>query len=250
MKNLKIISLLIILLIPISLFSQNEEPAFKAVDFTVHLKNMHLWRGLQISNEVTATSDIYLQDKSKTFRLGVWGGAGINGNYKEFNNYFIASKYGFTFAVWDIYNFSPDATWNNREIFNYSARETGRFIDVSLGYRFKDIPLGLSWATVIFGRDRGATNEKNLYSTYVYMDYPVCAQNGYDVKLGVGGAFALSPEKGTNAHFYGKNPGVVNINVRVSKVLMLGTYKLPISAMAMWNPEQNFANLELAINLF
>ncbi len=93
-------------------------------------------------------------------------------------------------------------------------------------------------------------NEKNLYSTYVAMDYPVLKGGVVDVKLGVAGAFALNPEKGTDANFYAKDAGIVNINVTASKKLQFGTYTLPVSVMGMFNPANNEANLQIALDIF
>ncbi len=61
-----------------------------------------------------------------------------------------------------------------------------------------------------------------------------------NVDLGIAGAFALSKGKDATGekvdhHFYGKSAGIVNINVTFSKTLMIGSYKLPVSAMVMWN---------------
>ncbi|MDU1903913.1 MAG: hypothetical protein E6772_03940 [Dysgonomonas sp.] len=241
---------IVFLLLSTTLYSQNEEK-YNPVDFSLQLKNMHLWRGLQVTNTALGAVDLNLKDKSKSFTIGLWGGAGFTGDYKEFDYYVSYEKNGFKFAVWDIYNFSTGATYNNHQAFNYSARETGHFIDVSVAYRFQgSFPLNVSWATVVFGRDRGAANEKNLYSTYVSMDYPILRGNVVDLDLGVAGAFALDPEKGTDAHFYAKDAGIVNINLTASKNIQLGSYTLPVSVMGMWNPANNEANLQIALNIF
>lgn len=254
---------LILFLFPSILFAQDDtlEPSDidtqnYPFDFTLQLKNNHLWRGLEVSPEVTLATDMHIKDKSNTFKFGLWGGAGITGEFKEFDYYFSVSKAGFTLAVWDIYNFSPGVGHNNSKVFNYVADETGHFIDVSLAYRIpKVFPLGVSWSTVVFGRDRGELNDKNRYSSYVAMDYPIVRHSKVNVDLGIAGAFALSKNKDADGnkvdnHFYGKSAGIVNINVVFSKTLKLGSYKLPVSAMAMWNPENNYANIQLAFNLF
>lgn len=248
--KLTILALSLCLLPSLSLLAQDEEK-YTPVDFSLQLKNMHLWRGLQVTNTALGAVDLHLKDKSNSFTVGLWGGAGFTGDYKEFDYYMSYSKSGFTVALWDIYNFSKDATYNNRQVFNYSARDTGHFIDLSVAYRFQgSFPLNISWATVIFGRDRGASNEKNLYSTYVSMDYPVLRGGIVDVDLGVAGAFALNPEEGTDAHFYAKDAGIVNINVTASKKLKFGNYTLPVSVMGMFNPANNEANLQIALDIF
>ncbi len=252
MKSYKYITLSIIISLFLSsgLLAQDKD-AYKPVDFSLQLKNMHLWRGLQVTNTALSAVDLNLKDKSNSFTVGLWGGAGFNGDYKEFDYYMSYAKGGFKVALWDIYNFSKGATYNNHQVFNYSARETGHFIDLSVAYRFQGkFPLNVSWATVIFGRDRGALNEKNLYSTYVSMDYPVLRGKEVDVDLGIAGAFALKPEKGTDAHFYAKDAGIVSVNVTASKKLQLGSYTLPVSVMGMWNPANNEANLQIALDIF
>lgn len=237
--------------LPYTVLHAQEDDKYTPVDFSLQLKNMHLWRGLQVTNTALGAVDLHLKDKSGSFAVGMWGGAGFTGKYKEFDYYMSYSKNGFSVALWDIYNFSEGASYNNTEVFNYNARNTGHFVDLSVAYRFQgSFPLCVSWATVIFGRDRGALNEKNLYSTYVSMDYPVLKGNLVDVSLGVAGAFALSPEKGTDAHFYAKDPGIVNISVTASKRLQFGSYSLPVSVMGMFNPTNNEANLQIAFDLF
>ncbi|HCO66508.1 MAG TPA: hypothetical protein DIT04_01955 [Dysgonomonas sp.] len=250
MKFKLIIMSMALLLLPMALHSQNDD-TYVPVDFSLQLKNMHLWRGIQVSNSALTAVDLNLKDKSGNFKVGIWGGASFDSKFKEFDYYVSYSNSGFSIAVWDIYNFSPGVAHNNRQAFNYSARETGHFIDLSVAYRFQgSFPLNISWATVIFGRDRGALNEKNLYSTYVSMDYPILRGNVVDLDLGVAGAFALDPEKGTNANFYSKDAGIVNINLTASKDVKIGSYTLPVSVMAMFNPANNEANIQLALNIF
>lgn len=252
MKYIKpiIFTLLLCIFSGTTLYAQNDEE-YTPVDFSLQLKNMHLWRGLQVTNTALGVVDLHFKDKSDSFAFGLWGGAGFTGDYKEIDYYASYSKKGFTVALWDIYNFSKGATYNNRQAFNYCAKETGHFVDISLAYQFQgNFPLNVSWATIIFGRDRGALNEKNLYSTYVSMDYPVLKGGPVDVKLGVGGAFALSPEKDTNANFYANSAGIVNINVTASKKVQLGSYTLPVSVMGMFNPANNEANLQIALDIF
>lgn len=97
-------------------------------------------------------------------------------------------------------------------------------------------------------------NEKNRYSTYVEMSYPVSLKNDINLNLGIAGAFALDKSKDimgntSKAHFYGDTPGIVNINLTVSKNLNMWGYILPVSVMTLWNPEKNYANMQVAFNL-
>ncbi|MCC8173626.1 MAG: hypothetical protein LIO65_04355 [Odoribacter sp.] len=158
---------------------------------------------------------------------------------------------GFTVELWDIYNFSKDATHNNSQVFNYKAHETGHFLDLSVAYTLQgNYPLRMAWATIIHGRDRGRYNHKNLYSNYISVDCPILQHTPVTLTGGMAAAFAFDKESGTSANFYGRHAGIVNINLVASKVVHFKNYNLPVSAMAMWNPTNNNANLQLALNIF
>lgn len=249
MKTIKYFVLAAFVLITsVSLTAQEEKKS--PFGMGLQLKNMHLWRGLQVSSEATSAVDLHVSDSKDMFTFGIWGGAGFSGKYKEFDYYASFQNKGFKVALWDIYNFSEGATYNNRQVFNYNARESGHFVDLSVAYTLQgNFPLTVGWATVIFGRDRGALNEKNLYSSYVSLSYPVIRDNLLNVDLGIAGAFALDPEKGTDANFYARHAGIVNVNVVASRNFQLGSYTLPVSVMAMWNPAGNNANVQIALDV-
>lgn len=258
MKHLRLIlSLTLIVIITTSVYAQ-EEKDFSIQNYVagnVHLKNMHLWRGIEVSDEVTATTDIYFKTKNDLFRAGIWNGMALNGNFKELDYYAMFRHSGFEASLWDIYNFSPEATYNNSEAFNYKARDTGHFFDLRLSYRCQGkIPLKIFWSTLLYGRDRDTLNERNRYSSYLELEYPVFYQNGFSLDVGVGGAFAIIRGKDihgkkTNAHFYGEEPNIVDIHLRLSKTFKLGSYSLPVEIMPMWNPEKDYMNMEVSLQL-
>ncbi len=249
MKYLKILSIAAVCFLSANVVSaqKSESP----VDFTFQLKNMHLWRGIQVTNEVVSDVDVHLKDKNNNWKVGVWGGAGVNGNFKEFDYYVSYANSGFTAAVWDVYNFSKGASYDNTNLFNYKAHTSGHFIDASIGYTLPgSFPMSMSWATVIFGRDRGATNKQNLYSSYVSLSLPVLRNHDVDLDLGVSGAFAINPEKGTDANFYGDNAGITDISLTASKKVKLGNYTLPVAVTSAWNPVRKSGAIQVAFNIF
>ncbi len=217
------------------------------------LKSMHLWRGIAVTNAIVLDVDAGISTKDGKLKSGVWGGYGANGVYREFDYYVTyAPTKNLTFALWDIYNYSTNATWNNSNFFEYSADKTGHFLDLSVSYTISDkMPLNLYWATVIQGRDRGINNEKNLYSTYVQASYPVIRKKGVDLDLYIGGAFALSPEKDQKSkNFYGPKSGIASLGFVATKTLHLGRYNLPISATTSWSPINKAGNIQLAFDFF
>lgn len=179
----------------------------------LHLKanvqNNHLWRGMEVSDGIVLLTDLSYTMVNDHVTVGLWGGCNSEGSYKEFNHYLNLKAGGWGLALWDTYNFSPGATYNNKEYWNYSAHTTGRFLDATLSYRFQKekFPLLLNWSTVVFGRDRNSDNTEQKYSTFVYAEYPVYQKDGWKVDAGVGGAFALN-RAGEDAHFFGTTAGI------------------------------------------
>ncbi|BAV05439.1 hypothetical protein FLA_1446 [Filimonas lacunae] len=220
--------------------------------FHSQLKSMHLWRGLAVTNTATLAIDGGISTRDQKLKAGIWGGYGLTGVYKEFDYYVAYSPLkNLTFAVWDIYNYSTDATWNNHNFFDYKDSTSGHFIDVSANWKVSEkLPLTLYWATVVHGRDRGVLNQKNLYSTYVQASYPVVQNKNVNFDLIVGGAFAFRHDEGYKNNFYGPNDGFTNIGFKLTRVLELGKYKIPVSAQPSWNPVRKAGNIQLAVDLF
>lgn len=213
------------------------------------LQNNHLWRGIEVADGLVLTTDVSLTDRSGHLRIGLWGGTNTQGTYKEFNNYLSYTYKGFSLALWDTYNFSPSAAYNNKEFFNYKARSTGRFLDAIVSYRFgESFPLLISWSTIIFGRDRNADNTANKYSTFCYAEYPVYQKEEWRVDAGMGGTFALN-RTGDSSNFYGDTSGMVHIMLKVSRNVNLGKWEIPVFACALWNPQGDRALFQLGARI-
>lgn len=221
------------------------------IHLTAELNNNHLWRGIEMADGCVVTTNLYYTLAHGHMTLGLWGGTNTQGTYKEFNHYLSVQGAGFQFSAYDTYNFSPGASYNNRQYFNYAAHETGRFLNCTLDYRFQQpqFPLLLSWSTILFGRDRSADNTAQKYSTFVYAEYPIYKKDGWMVDAGVGGAFALN-KAGDNQHFYGHTPGIVHTQLKVSRNLKIGSsYTLPIHVMGMWNPQSEKAYFQIGAQI-
>ena len=223
-------------------------------DFELNVANNHLWRGIEVTDGFVFTTSLAVHDKGNHVRAGIWGGTNTSGSYKEFN-YFAEFAYaGFKLAFWDTMNFSPAnaADYNVNEFFNYSAHSTGRFLDCILSYDFnKRIPLTLAWSTIIFGRDRYATDPANRYSTFVYGEYTVAKNDKWSVDLGVGGTFVLNHRDGDSSTFYSDRPGIIHAQLKVTHNLHITqAYTLPVHLTAVWNPRMDCAYLQVGATLF
>ncbi len=226
---------------------------FAAASFSQPQLNMdatvatnHLWRGSEVAGGVVITSSISVADSANHFRGGFWAGTNVTGEYREFNNFISYSYERFTLELWDTYNFSTYVTYNNEEFFDYDSLSTGRFLDATAKYRFgAKFPLLLSWSTILFGRDRDEDNKHNRYSTFCYAEYPIYKSDVWSVDGGVGAAFALKSEA-SGANFYGDRSGVVELKLNVTNNVKIRNYTLPISILAMWNPQSNEGHLQLA----
>ena len=120
------------LLIPVFIFLSANVQA--QLHFSTTLQNMILWRGIEVADGLILSSDLSVSDPSGRFTVGFLGGSNTRGSYKELSQYIIYTHGRFQIKAIDTYNFSPGATYNNKEFFNYKPDETGRFIDLMLKY--------------------------------------------------------------------------------------------------------------------
>lgn len=221
-----------------------------------NLQTMHLWCGMEVTSGMVITTDLSYTLWDGYLTAGLWGGTNTRGSYKEFNHYLELNYSRFKLALWDTYNFSPGADYNHEEYFNYKARETGRFLDATLSSTLSErFPLGISASTILFGRDRDGLNQKNRYSTFLFISYPVWQQKGWEITPGVGCAFAFSSgrdEEGlfSKSHFYGNKPGIVQLSLTAVYAFSLWNYPLPLTVCAMWNPQSNKGYFQLGVCLF
>lgn len=224
--------------------------SYAELGMSARLQSNHLWRGGEVADGIVISSDATLKSLNDHLTLGIWGAMNTQGSYKEFD-YFLNYKFrGFSLSLWDTYNFSDYATYNNEEFFNYKPSTTGRFLDATIAYQFNDkFPLLLRWSTILFGRDRDSSNSQNRYSTFCYAEYPIYKRGSWHVETGVGGAFTLNPQ-GESANFYGDKAGIVEISMVITNDLEIKGYCIPISFTTMWNPQADRAYMQIAAQLF
>ena len=222
------------------------------LDFDVELKTSHLWRGLVISGTMTAMGNIhYALDKKQKLTLGLWGGNGFDGVYKEVDYYIQYQSNGFSVALWDLFNTTEI---ESPAVFNYDRKTTTHVIDLRTSYQFpKAFPLRIEADFLLYGNDRELIDNldyKNRYSTYVELAYPVYENEKIKLDAYLGAGFALNGK----SHLYTTDPNsnfdIVNTGIRASKKIHVFKYHLPVSAVAMWNPALKIARIQLGVVLF
>lgn len=223
------------------------------LNYSVGLETSHLWRGYEVSNGLNTTAQLALQ--AGGFQIGLWNGMTISSNsYREFDYFMSYSAGGFSVSLWDIYNYSPGShrpgcsedSW--MDIFNYNKYSTGHILDLGVAYNFgASCPLNLSWNTIIQGRD--LDGDDNAYSTYVQAGYTVYQDENWTVTPSIGGSFKLNGDSDSN--FYSCSKAGINdvrltatYNVKVGK-----NFNMPISAVAMWNPNANRGYMAATVTL-
>lgn len=224
--------------------------AMAQMHLKLNLQNNHLWRGMEVADGLVMLTDVGYSFAQGHLSAGLWGGTNTRGTYKELNHWLRFQTGGFQLQLCDTYNFSPGADYNNRQYFCYKAHSTGRFLDCTASYRLRGRwPLQLSWATILFGRDRDGSNTHQRYSTFCHAEAPLWHDDCWTVEAGIGGAFALSPASGDQSHFYGTSAGIVHLTLTASRTLHLGSYDLPLYVRGQWNPQSQKAYLQLGAEL-
>ncbi|MCI3937911.1 hypothetical protein MQX03_11920 [Chryseobacterium aahli] len=244
--------------------AENQEDS--RLDFTANVQNNHLWRGLIITDKPVVMGNVsYALDKDKNWKVGIWGASSMTDDkdgthYKEINYYVQYSNGRLYIGLWDLFNSrNINTAVASDDIFNYSNRKTAHIIDLRTNYTFGPaFPLNIEADIMLYGGanagevvlEYDGTYKKNKYSTYVQVSYPVIKDKKVNLDAFVGAGFALNDKNflygnGTNSF------DIVNVGVKATKSLKITEhYTLPVSMMAMWNPANKFARIQLAATVF
>lgn len=230
-----------------NLETKEDNDSYRPFNFNLTVKNMHLWRGYRVTDEAMTAANVYYESKNGKFKAGLWGGVGFAGNYTEFDYYLSYEHNNWTFAIWDINNYTD---FPNAKIFNYDRAETSHFIDVSITHRLEQTPLQFSWNTIVQGRDTYINSKgdlRNAFTNYVEASYSIADGKNWNLRAYVGAAFSFV----SDANFYGDETGFNNFGLSYTKDLkILDKYTLPVAATVMWNNLQDYGALQIAVDLF
>lgn len=181
----------------------------------------YVWRG------VTQSADPNFQPTisytAKKFVVGAWGSSDFSGaGTKEvdiFATYNITSILGVTLTDYQ-YNLL------STPYFKYD-KSTGHVFEGTLNYAgVSSFPLSASLNVMFAGADKKYTGDKQAYSTYLELGYPI----GSNFKVFAGASLTESQQYKT------KGFGVVNLGVKASKTIEIGSFSLPVYGILGVNP--------------
>ena len=182
------------------------------------------------------------------------------GSYKELSQYIIYTHGRFQIKAIDTYNFSPGATYNNKEFFNYKPDETGRFIDLMLNYTGdRKISAGVEpLYTCLRSRQGSGQQQEHILQFRICGLYHLIYQNEkLRVGPGIGTAFALRNSRNesgemVNRTMYAESAGITQVSLNVIYKLRVMKYEIPLTVMTYWNPKSNqgFFYTGMQFNLF
>jgi len=250
------------------LFSQDtiQTKENNRLDFTANIQTNHLWRGLIITDKPVVMGNLsYALDAEKKWKVGLWGASSLTDDkdgthYKEINYYVQYSDGRLYIGLWDLFNSrNINTAVASEDIFHYSNRRTAHIIDLRTNYTFGPaFPINIEADIMLYGGanagevvlDADGSYKKNKYSTYVQASYPVIAGKKVNLDAFIGAGFALNDRYFLYGN--GKNSfDIVNLGVKASKAIKITDhYSLPVSMMAMWNPSNKYARIQLAATVF
>lgn len=181
----------------------------------------YVWRGVTQSSDPNIQPTIsYTADK---FIIGAWGSSDFSGaGTKEvdlFATYNITSILGVTVTDYQ-YNLL------STPYFKYNEG-TGHVFEGTLNYAgVSSFPLSASLNVMFAGADKKYTNGKQAYSTYLELGYPISSY----FKVFAGASFTESQQYKT------KGFGIVNLGIKASKTIEIGSFSLPVYAILGVNP--------------
>ena len=243
--------------------SMEMKKEYQPFKFGAHLKNMHTWHGFQVQSGPMFATNLEYNSENTKFTFGFWGGvsfASTGSPYKEFSTYAV---YRFTdkFFVEAVThnNFTDiEASGVAFDSWTYDRETAYNFLDLNFGYNFGKS--SIYYGVILFGQsqDVGRNSDGTLaydsngdltdsWTQYAEFKAQLFEKDGVKLNGIIGGAWSFH----TDNTFYTKGKGnIINVGLALSKGVNIGSYKLPVEVMAMWNPERKKTVLQLDITLF
>jgi hypothetical protein len=222
MKKMLLCGLFISGFISVSLAQHTDKSKF-GISVDADLVSSYVWRGTHVSG-ISFQPNVEISYNG--FSLAAWGSSDFNNVINEFDWTLGYQNGGFLFAVTDY--FGP---YVSVETPGYFAKKS-HILEGTVGFDFSEVSdkfaLSLCWNTN-FLNDKNE-EEKEQYSTYIELGYPVKIGS-----VGIDFALGITPWKG----IYSEGLNVVDIGVKASKEIgITESYSLPVFTQLILNPDK------------
>lgn len=197
----------------------------------------YVWRGVYQAGVSFQPS---LTLTAGNFSATAWGSVDFAAtSYKEMDLTLAYTLGPVTISLADLYWEGSSANRGviSRNYFDLGATSPHR-IEAGVSWCItKQVPITLSWQTVIFGAADVNAHGKRAYATYVEAAYPFTVKQ-VDMRAGVGVVpWNALGTYGIDSDFY-----VQNVFINASKMWTVKSVQLGISTSLSWNPEAQDVN--------
>ncbi len=235
MKSIKIISILSFVILSFFTNIKAQEAQKYSLDFGSDIVSNYVWRGGYFSG---ASMQPTISFTKGNFIIGTFGSYSFSETQDLleadiFITYKINKHIGFTI---NDYFFNTKKKGRNH-YFDYDKNSTGHTFEATLSLDGADkLPFSFLVATNFYGADTKKTNGDITYSTYVELAYNKNLNNT-DFSAFIG-ASINTPGDDIVGFYLNKEPGIVNIGIKVSKKIEItDKFSLPVYASLVTNPE-------------
>lgn len=188
----------------------------------------HLWRGLR--NNTSPAVQPTIQFDGKMFYGGFWASYSLGSeNIQEIDIYTGFKHKNLTFAIFDYYNPLDTLGWQG-DFFEFNAEKTRHTLDAILTINHTDLfPLSITLSTMFYGFDKDLTSKKNLYSSYIELEFIILKSNEMNIYMHLG----ATPFKS----YYASRAALVNSGITVIRNININTkLTIPVKGSFILNP--------------
>lgn len=238
MKKIFAIAFFVMTLSLSTVYAQDDD---KLVSGSISFSPHYLWRGLNYTSGIVATSEVGIDVGGFSFSAeGIINAIDPYG-YKEINLYAGYTWNGLNITLADFFS-----SENPLKYFEYDNSKTNHILEASLTYEFQNIPIWASVATSLWGADKDDdTWTKQLYSTYLEVGgyYDFNETSSLTLTLGAGMPNSVYS-------YYANKVTICNVDLTYQKVVELNdAVSMPLTVSVVSNPAQKllFANFGIGI---
>jgi hypothetical protein len=228
MKKISVLLFFMLFLILAGKVYSQETESNVSVDVSADIVSRYIWRGMSLSGSPTIQPSLSLNVYN--FTAGTWASYSFNPEiYQEVDLFLTYTTKYVSFTLYDYYN-PVDLPSVSGDYFHLSKDSTRHALEgiVTLNGP-ESFPLSLVAGVMFYGNDRGEDG-KNLYSTYLELNYPTHIQD-IELKPFIG----ITPFAG----YYGDKFGVVNMGINAVKNIKLSDkFQIPVTGSFIINPQQ------------